>query len=83
MSFNDPKTFPLLKRTTAIGICNFVARLATVFAPLAAELDRPIPISIVIALTTIGLITSFTFPSADEVLRPSEYGMSDLMSKMD
>ena len=63
MSFNDPKTFPVLKRTTAIGICNFIARLFTMFAPLVAELDRPIPIIMVIVVTLIALITSFTFPS--------------------
>jgi hypothetical protein len=67
VNFSDPKTFPLLKRTTAIGICNFIASVATIFAPLAAELDRPIPICLVITVTTIGLITSFTFMSEDEV----------------
>lgn len=85
VSFTDPKTFPMLKRTTAIGICNFIARTATIFAPLTAELDRPIPILIVIIVVTIGLITSFTFPS-DSDLRPprgSQYNMSDAMSKME
>lgn len=88
VSFVDPKTFPLLKRTTAIGICNFIARSFTIFAPLIAELDRPIPISIVLAVTLTGLITSFTFPSADEDRRqattlsqmenvPSNYNKSD------
>jgi hypothetical protein len=38
ISFSDKKTFPLLKRTTAIGICNFIARAFTIFAPLVAEL---------------------------------------------
>ena len=66
VSFNDQKTFPMLKRTTAIGICNFIARLFTIFSPLIAELDRPIPICIVIVVTIIGLITSFTFPSIDD-----------------
>ena len=66
VSFVDPKTFPLLKRTTAIGICNFIARSFTIFAPLIAELDRPIPISVVLGVTVCGLVTSFTFPSAGE-----------------
>lgn len=84
VSFNDPKTFPLLKRTTAIGICNFIARLVTIFAPLAAELDRPIPILIVIIVTTIGLVTSFTFPSADELRPASKDSMSNnAASKME
>lgn len=82
ISFNDPTTFPLAKRTTAIGICNFIARLATIFAPLAAELDRPIPISIVIIVTIIGLITCLTFPNPDE-LRQAMKSMSDGRSKQE
>ena len=66
LSFGDAKTFPILKRTTAIGICNFIARAITVFAPLIAEVDRPVPIIVVIVVTIIGLITSFTFSSVDE-----------------
>ena len=55
-----------MKRTTAIGICNFIARAFTIFAPLVAELDKPIPIIIVMIVTTAGLITTFTFPSSDD-----------------
>ena len=55
-----------MKRTTAIGICNFIARTFTIFAPLVAELDKPIPIIIVMIVTTAGLITTFTFPSSDD-----------------
>lgn len=61
-SFSNPRTFPLLRRSTAIGICNFCARLATSFAPFAAELKSPIPISIVIGVSVVGLAVSFTFP---------------------
>ena len=45
-SFAENLMFPFFKRTTAVGICNFVARLITIFAPLVAELDRPIPMYI-------------------------------------
>jgi len=69
VSFSDQRTFPLLKRTTAIGICNFIARSFTIFAPLVAELDRPIPIIIVMTVTLVGLITSFTFPSERDIKR--------------
>ena len=31
---------------TAFGLCNFFARLATVMAPFVAEMDEPIPISL-------------------------------------
>jgi len=68
VSFNDKRTFPLLKRATAIGICNFCARLATVFSPFVAELDTPWPISIIIIVTVLALIVSITFPSREEEL---------------
>ena len=80
VSFNDPKTFPLVKRTTAIGICNFIARFVTIFSPLIAEIDRPIPILIVIIVTTIGLITSFTFPSIEDD-RQEAQSIQDSISK--
>lgn len=65
-SFSNPRTFPLLRRSTAIGICNFCARLATSFAPFVAELDSPIPVSIIIGVSTVGLIVSLTFPFPSE-----------------
>ena len=43
-SYNDDEIFPIIKRATAIGICNFIARTLTILAPIVAELDRPIPI---------------------------------------
>jgi len=36
-SFTDDQIFPFLKRATSIGICNFIARIATVLAPIVAE----------------------------------------------
>jgi hypothetical protein len=42
-SFNESSIFPFYKRATAIGYCNFIARLVTIMSPLVAELDRPIP----------------------------------------
>ena len=65
-SFSDPRTFPLLKRATATGICNFVARICTIFAPLAAELDSPYPYMVLIFLSTISLCSAFFFESRNE-----------------
>ena len=62
-SFSDPTIFPLLKRSTAVGICDFFAIGITIFAPFVAELDRPIPILVVIFVSIISLIVSFTFVS--------------------
>ena len=65
-SFSNTTTFPLLRRSTAIGICNFCARLATAFAPFVAEVGSPIPISVVVAVSFVGLAASFTFPFPSE-----------------
>ena len=51
--------FPTLFVATAIGICNFFSRFLTILAPQVAELDPPIPMSIFIALSALGLILSF------------------------
>jgi len=44
--------FPTKYATTAIGFCNILARMATIMAPQAAELDAPYPMM---------LIASFSF----------------------
>ena len=58
--------FPFYKKATAIGICNFVARTVTVFSSLAAELDRPIPVCLLLVGTGIAFINAFFLPSYDE-----------------
>lgn len=68
-SFADPTTFPLLKRSTAIGICNMVSRGVTALSPLCAELDTPIPVLIMIIITLIAEAVACSFPSAGEELR--------------
>ena len=62
-SFSDPTIFPLLKRSTAVGICDLFAIGITIFAPFVAELERPIPILVVIGISLVGLGVSFTFQS--------------------
>lgn len=65
-SYSDARVFPLSKRTTAIGICNFVARFLCIFAPLIAELDRPTPSIVSLCVLFIAFIVAFTFPSVDQ-----------------
>ena len=61
--------FPFYKKATAIGICNFIARFVTIFASLAAELDRPWPAALLILANSIALINAFFLISyADEEL---------------
>lgn len=54
--------FPFYKRATAIGICNFVARLVTVCSSLVAEVDRPWPAVILIIVNVIAFIDAFFLP---------------------
>ena len=65
-SFTENKIFPFTRRATAIGICNFVARGVTVLSSLAAELPKPWPVSLLIAMTTISFINIFFLPTYNE-----------------
>ena len=58
--------FPFYKKATAIGICNFIARTVTIFSSLAAELDRPIPVCLLLITTFLAFINAFFLPSYDE-----------------
>jgi len=64
-SFNSESLFPLEKRATAIGICNFVARIATILAPMVVKFKKPVPILLIIGVNLICLAVSFTLPSKD------------------
>ena len=65
-SYSDPRVFPLSKRTTAIGICNVVARFLCIFAPLIAECDRPIPSIVSLCVIFIAFIVAFTFSTTSQ-----------------
>ena len=64
-SFGDNMIFPFYKRATAIGVCNFIGRALTILAPLAAELDRPLPASILLIINVIAFINAFFLPSSN------------------
>ena len=69
---SDAKVFPHLKRATGIGTCIFISRFFTIFAPMVAELDKPLPTLSIVVVTLTALLVSFTFPSkADEEKRIS------------
>jgi len=38
----------------------------TIFAPLVAELDKPMPTIIMIIVTEIGMFAAFSFPTIEE-----------------
>lgn len=62
-AFSDQRVFPFAKRATATGICNFIGRGLTIFAPLVAELDTPIPTSILLGISVVAFIAAFFLPS--------------------
>lgn len=48
--------FPTLFVATAFGICNFAARIATIFAPVVAELSPPLPMILFTSMTLLGAV---------------------------
>lgn len=64
-SFVDDSIFPYLKRATSIGICNFVARISTVFAPQVAEQPKPMPEVYLLIVVSIAFVIAFTLPLDD------------------
>ena len=65
-SFNEDLIFPFYKRTTSVGITNFVGRIFTIASPQVAELSRPLPCIILISLNSLAIIAAFFFPSRQD-----------------
>ena len=64
-SFSNATVFPVQRRSTAIGICNLVARGCTIFAPIVAEWEKPWPAINLCTVTTFALVASLAFPSKE------------------
>lgn len=52
---NTVELFPTLFAATAMGICNFSARLITIFAPLLAEFKPPTPMILFTSISVVGI----------------------------
>lgn len=50
--------FPVLFAATAIGFCNFLSRLFTIFAPEVAEIQSLLPMIIFASLSLLTMVTS-------------------------
>jgi len=48
--------FPTLFCATALGFCNFFARILTIMAPEVSERSAPLPMAIFVSLTSFGII---------------------------
>jgi hypothetical protein len=59
--------FPTLFCATALGFCNFFARIATILAPLIAEKPPPLPMLIFTSMTAGGSVLAlFIRPAKKE-----------------
>ena len=65
-SFSDQRVFPILRKATAVGICQFIARGLTIAAPMIAELDKPIPALVLTYFTLVALVAALFFPSKED-----------------
>ena len=61
-----PMVFPVILTSTAFGICNVVARLATVASPMIAELNFPTPTLAFSAFAILGIVCSFCIPARNQ-----------------
>lgn len=52
------EVFPTLFASSAMGFCNFFARLITTFAPLLAETEPPMPMIILCTLSMVAIIAT-------------------------
>lgn len=81
--------FPFYKKATAIGICNLVARTATVCSSLAAEVDRPWPVVMLLSANGCAFIATFFLPSIKEeeeiekAIKEANEAASEIGSKRD
>jgi hypothetical protein len=62
LSAADETLFPRLFAGSAFGICNFLARTATLFAPLVAEMEGLTPMMIYTSLSLVSLLASVFLP---------------------
>lgn len=67
-SFSNDKIFPVSIRTSAIGQCQLIGRMLTVFASEVTELPKPQPMGYFCILSVIAIGVSFTFDVDDETI---------------
>ena len=56
--------FPVMHRATVFGACNIIARLISIFSPLIAEINPPIPMIIYGVFCVLGVL-GISFLSKD------------------
>ena len=50
--------YPTILASTAMGVCNLLARTSSVMAPIVAEVEAPINLLILLSITGVALVAS-------------------------
>ena len=56
---STPMVFPVILTSTAFGLCNLVARFATIASPIIAEVSNPVPMIAFSVASIIGALCAF------------------------
>ena len=56
---SHPSFFPVVFRTTTLGVCNVGGRICAILAPLIAELPEPFPQKTLLIISLTAFIVSF------------------------
>ena len=55
----NSKLFPPLFSSTSLGLCNFVAHLISILAPVLAEIQDPYPFIVFVICNILSIISSW------------------------
>ena len=82
-AYQDERVFPFKKKATAINIIILVSKTFTIGAPFVNELDEPIPIYVIIALSVLSIIIVLFFKSKSELDKMQKVkSVPDTMSQL-
>lgn len=65
-SYSNNTIFPVARRVRAIGICNLFARGFTIFAPIVAEFNEPLPSVNLVGYTALTLLATIFLPDSEK-----------------
>ena len=55
---SNSQLFPTIYAGTAFGVCSLGAKIASIFAPIVAEVDKPIPMSLFSGVVAVAIVAS-------------------------
>ncbi len=66
-AFQDDRIFPFKRRSTAFNIIVFVCNAVTIGAPFVNEEEEPVPMIVIIAISSLQLLIVFFFKDKSEL----------------